>query len=207
MVKMVFATTNQAKFKHVRSILAGSCYTLILQTDAGIVGEAEEERDARATLVQNARIKARYAFERLAEKAYVVADDPGIFITALDGVPGVQTRYWGGDHLTSQERMQYCLEQMQGIHDRSAVFRTAVVLIRPDGTEDVFFGATPGTITTKPRGLHTEGMPYYQIFRPEGSTKTWSQMRSEKITHFSHRGRAFEAMLRALHEKTLSRAH
>jgi len=202
---MVFATRNAAKLEQVRPLFADWYFKLVSQTEVGVLGEGQERRDSAATLFDNARIKARYVFDRLGKKQYVVADDSGVFIRALDGEPGAHTRYWGGENLTVGETVRYALARMQEVDDRYATFRSVIVLVSPNGEEETFQGDVNGFIAYRPCGSVTKGLPFNQIFRPLGRTKTFAEMEPSEVNQFSHRGRAFANMIRALKMRSLQR--
>lgn len=154
--------------------------------EAGVEGEAVEDG---LTLEENATKKALYA-SRNAGGAWAMADDTGIFITALDGRPGIHAARWAGD-VSTEEIMQYCLNALDGAPDRSAVFRTVVVIATPDGATHSFVGEVTGILLESPRKEPQPKMPYSPLFVPDGEELSWAEMSTEHENAISHRGIAF----------------
>jgi XTP/dITP diphosphohydrolase len=121
-----------------------------------------------------------------------MADDTGFFIDALGGEPGVDAAYWGGPGLSTEERAAHCLKRMRDVEDRTASFRTTVVLIAPDGGEHVFTGELRGTILAEAARPPLPKMPYSGIFLPEGETRCLADIEEDGDgAEHTHRGRAF----------------
>lgn len=154
--------------------------------EAGVEGEAIEDG---LTLEENATKKALYASQK-AGGVWAMADDTGIFITALDGRPGIHAARWAGD-VSTEEIMRYCLNALDGASDRSAVFRTVVVIVSPEGNTHTFVGEVAGTLLESPRREPQPKMPYSPIFVPDGEQLSWAEMTTEQENAISHRGIAF----------------
>ncbi len=199
-MRIVVATRNVSKVQQIRALFAGSSLTLVSLNEAGIDGKAPE---TGRTLRENAAEKAWFAYERMITKGWTMSDDTGLFINALNGLPGVRAAVWGGDDITPEERMAYCLKQMNGLSDRSATFRTCVVLISPDAQEYVFFGEASGRLLEKPRVPPQPMMPYSALFVPNRETRSWAEMSTEEENALSHRGKAF-AQVRAVFDAVSS---
>jgi XTP/dITP diphosphohydrolase len=128
-----------------------------------------------------------------------VADDTGLEVAALDGAPGVYSARWAGEGCTYADNRRKLLRELAGATDRRAVFRTCVVVRRPDGSEIVVDGACPGTIADTERG--GRGFGYDAVFAPdEGDGRTFAEMTDAEKHAVSHRGRAFANLLAALGE-------
>ncbi len=194
-MKIILATRNPSKAKQIQAMFAGMPVTITTLTEAGIAGEAVEDGD---TLEANARKKARYVHRR---GCWAMADDTGLFIEALGGRPGIHAARWAGETATTDEIMQYTLNQLDGVIDRAAAFKTVVALITPAGEELLFFGAVRGRLLDAPRTLPQPKMPYSPLFIPDTSDKVWAEMTVEEENAISHRGKAFRQVCQYLKEQ------
>ncbi len=148
-----------------------------------------------ATFLDNARIKAR-AGARQCPGAWVVADDSGIAVDALDGAPGVHSARFGGDGLDDPGRVQALLGAVAGAADRSARFVCVLVAIGPDGAEVVAEGTLEGRLAEAPRGRN--GFGYDPILIPAGETRTCGELAPHEKDAISHRGAAARRLREAL---------
>ena len=150
-----------------------------------------------ATFEENALAKARdaYAATGLAS----VADDSGLEVDALNGMPGVLSARWSGRHGDDFANTSLLLAQMGDVPDdrRAAAFVSACALVSSSG-EVVVRGAWPGSIAREPRG--DGGFGYDPVFLPSGSTRTAAELSPSEKDAVSHRGRALAALLPALRE-------
>lgn len=185
---IILATRNPSKAEQIRAVFKDSSIKVFTLADTGIDGEAVEDGN---TLEENALKKAMFAHEHATVGAWTMADDTGIFIDALTGAPGVRSARWAGKDATTQDIMCYTLERLEEKTNRSATFKTAVVVVAPDGTPHFFTGAVQGHLLESPRVPPQPKMPYSPLFVPEGETKTWAEMTTEQENSISHRGKAF----------------
>lgn len=184
--KLVFATHNAHKLEEVKDIVKDN-FEIVSLTDIGCFEDIEENG---STLLDNARIKARYVKEKYGYDCF--ADDTGLEVDTLDGAPGVfSARYAGVDGHDSQANVRKLLREMDGTTDRKAHFRTVIVLLF-DGKEYVFDGRIDGVIAFAPRG--NEGFGYDPVFQPEGFNMTFAQMSMVAKSEISHRGRALKKL-------------
>lgn len=184
--KLVFATHNAHKLKEVKDIVKDN-FEIVSLTDIGCFEDIEENG---STLLDNARIKARYVKEKYGYDCF--ADDTGLEVDTLDGAPGVfSARYAGGEGHDSQANVRKLLREMDGTTDRKAHFRTVIVLLF-GGKEYVFDGRIDGAIASAPRG--NEGFGYDPVFQPEGFNMTFAQMSMVAKSEISHRGRALKKL-------------
>lgn len=144
------------------------------------------------TLEENALLKARCVVE--ATGLPVVADDTGLEVAALSGAPGVHTARFAGPDASYEDNVRKMLEEMKGVIDRAARFRTVVALAFPDGVEITAEGSIEGRIGEEIRG--DGGFGYDPIFEVEG--ETLSEMGIEQKNQLSHRARAFWALAASL---------
>jgi len=132
-----------------------------------------------------------------------VADDTGLEVDALDGAPGIFAARFAGENATYADNRSKLLGDLAGIEsaDRSARFRTVVMVAWPDGSELVVEGVCEGRIADDQMGV--AGFGYDSIFIPsEGDGRSFAQMSSDEKNKISHRGRAFQALAEALRQRT-----
>ena len=164
---IVFATHNANKLAEIREITVGEVEVLGL-TDIGCHDEIDETGN---TLEENALIKARQVNKRYGYDCF--ADDTGLEVDALNGVPGIYSSRYAGPSCDPEANMQKMLTVLQGIDDRSAQFRTVIALVVND-EEHLFEGIIRGHITREKRG--DKGFGYDPIFVPNGYDLTFAEM-------------------------------
>ena len=146
------------------------------------------------TLEGNAMLKAEYIYEHYGLDCF--ADDTGLEVEALNGEPGVYSaRYAGGEGHNAEANMQKLLQNMQGVQNRKAQFRTVICLIT-NGKKHLFEGIVKGEIIKEKRG--GSGFGYDPIFMPEGYDKTFAELGNETKNKISHRALAVEKLCRFL---------
>ncbi|RIB34692.1 non-canonical purine NTP diphosphatase [Phocaeicola vulgatus] len=188
--KLVFATNNAHKLDEISSIL-GEKVELLSLKDIHCHVDIPETAD---TLEGNAMLKAEYIYKNYGLDCF--ADDTGLEVEALNGAPGVYSaRYAGGEGYNAEANMQKLLQNMQGVQNRKAQFRTAICLIL-DGKKHLFEGIVKGEIIKEKRG--SSGFGYDPIFVPEGYTKTFAELGNETKNKISHRALAVEKLCRFL---------
>lgn len=186
---LVCASANPDKVVEIAAILDGVVELLPRPME---VPDVVEDAD---TLVGNARLKAAAICSATGMAA--VADDTGLEVTALGGAPGVYAARYAGDGCSYADNRHKLLRELGETSDRSAVFRTCVVVSYPDGSELVVDGECRGSITTAEQG--TRGFGYDSVFAPdEAGGRTFAQMSDAEKNEISHRGRAFRKLLVAL---------
>lgn len=187
--RLVCATANPHKVAEIAEILNGLVELLPRPSE---VPDVVEDADS---LEGNARLKATAVC--MATGMPAVSDDTGLFVDALGGSPGVDTAYYAGPEATYAENRSKLLAALEGNENRSAAFRTVVMVVRPDGSEVVATGVCHGTIATAEMG--TRGFGYDPIFIPrDGDGRSFSEMTDAEKNAISHRGRAFTALVTAL---------
>jgi XTP/dITP diphosphohydrolase len=195
MLTLIFATNNQNKVLEVKNLLHGAYHIRSLQ-DIGIDQEIAEPFN---TLEANALEKALVIKRKTGLDCF--AEDTGLFVTALNGEPGVKSARYAGEHCTSLDNILKLLVNMEGIEDRSAIFKTVFCLLSND-KQYVFEGTCKGTIIACQRG--GEGFGYDPLFIPDGSSKTFAEMGLEKKNYFSHRKKAIEKLAAHLSKQELT---
>jgi XTP/dITP diphosphohydrolase len=187
MTRVLLATRNVGKIEELRRIL--SPYGLeLVGLDDGFEPGPETEPDFRG----NALAKAREAAAHSGLPS--VADDSGLSVDALNGMPGVLSARWAGRHGDDVANLELLLGQIADVPGdrRTARFVCAAAAVLPDGRELVVEETVEGRIIDTPRG--TNGFGYDPIFVPEGETRTTAEMPSEEKDAISHRGKAFRAL-------------
>ena len=179
--KFVFATNNAHKLEEVTAIL-GDKIELLSMKDIHCHADIPETAD---TLEGNALLKARYIFEIYNMDCF--ADDTGLEVEALNGAPGVYSARYAGDAHNSEANMRKLLQDMEGIENRKAQFRTVFALII-NGKEHLFEGIVKGEITKHRCG--SSGFGYDPVFIPEGYTQTYAEMGNTLKNKISHRALA-----------------
>ena len=179
--KFVFATNNAHKLEEVTAIL-GDKIELLSMKDIHCLADIPETAD---TLEGNALLKARYIFENYNMDCF--ADDTGLEVEALNGAPGVYSARYAGDAHNSEANMRKLLQDMEGIENRKAQFRTVFALII-NGKEHLFEGIVKGEITKHRCG--SSGFGYDPVFIPEGYTQTYAEMGNTLKNKISHRALA-----------------
>lgn len=193
---IVIATGNAHKveeFNRLAAVFALPDIRFISAKDALADGMPHVVEDA-GTFVGNARLKARALRNRVPADFFVLADDSGLCVDALDGAPGVETAYYAGPQATAQENRAKLLDALRGVpaEKRGAHFVCLLLLISPDGSETVFEGKCAGTIAEADAG--TGGFGYDPVFRPTGCAETFAELDGDVKDRLSHRGNAFAAL-------------
>ncbi|QEU07299.1 RdgB/HAM1 family non-canonical purine NTP pyrophosphatase [Paracoccus yeei] len=193
--RLLVATHNRGKLDEIRAMMAPHGIEVTSAGDMGLPEPAETE----SSFIGNARIKARAAIQ--ATGLPVLADDSGITVDGLDGAPGVYTADWaetpnGRDFMQAMARTWNELEARKVPEPRTAQFRATLILLWPDGHEEIFEGVAPGRLVWPPRGVQGHG--YDPIFVPDGHDLTYAEMTPEQKNAISHRARAFALLEAAL---------
>lgn len=195
-MRLTVATKNRDKIKEIREILQGLPFELYSLTDLGFKEEIEETGD---TFEKNALIKARAVHSRF--KGYVMADDSGLCIDALDGAPGVYSSRFAGEDSGYDYKMARILEMLKDVkvEHRTAGFVCVIALVRPDGSHFTVKGEMKGIIHQKPEG--EKGFGYDPIFYVPKYAKTVAQMSDDLKNIISHRAVALRKMREILDEE------
>jgi XTP/dITP diphosphohydrolase len=189
--RIVLATRNAGKLVELHRILA-ACGIDVALAGLGEFPGAPEVAETGRTFADNALLKARSAAAFTGLPA--VADDSGLCVDALNGMPGVLSARWAGRHGDDQANLDLVLGQLSDVpeSDRGANFACAATLVLPGGAERVVEGRLYGRITRAPRG--TNGFGYDPIFLPDSSRLTTAEMDPPAKDAISHRGRALRAL-------------
>ncbi|GIH48129.1 RdgB/HAM1 family non-canonical purine NTP pyrophosphatase [Microbispora rosea] len=191
MNKVVLATRNAGKIVELRRILAdaGVPVELVGLEAFPHIGDVAE---TGLTFAENALLKAHAVASQSGLPA--IADDSGLCVEALNGMPGIFSARWSGRHGDDDANLDLLLAQIADVPDgrRQAHFACTAALALPTGEEHVVEGAVHGHLIRERRG--TGGFGYDPIFVPDGDTRTTSEMSAEEKNAISHRGKAFRAI-------------
>ena len=182
--RVVIASKNEHKIIEIMDVLKSTGLGVELVQDASWPDVEETE----PTLEGNALLKAREV--RAATGFAVIADDTGLEVDALGGAPGVVSARYAGEGATYDDNVTKLLEEMDGVADRAAQFRTVMVLIDDHGEEIVVEGIMEGEITRARRG--TNGFGYDPVF--EVGERTFAEMTTPEKNEISHRAQALRAL-------------
>ena len=189
--RLVLATANPGKLVELDRILAASGAGVELVSLREFPG-APDVRETGATFAENALLKARAiaAFTGLP----AVADDSGLCVDALNGMPGILSARWAGRHGDDDANLALVLAQLTDVPDdrRGARFACTAALALPSGAEHVTEGTVHGRLIDVPRG--SNGFGYDPIFVPDGYTQTTAELDPAEKDSISHRGRALRAL-------------
>jgi XTP/dITP diphosphohydrolase len=195
---VVLATRNRHKIAELREILAEAGVNLDL-VGVQAFPDAPDVIETGSTFAENALLKARAVAD--ATGLPTLADDSGLCVDALNGMPGVLSARWAGRHGDDLANMDLVLAQVSEVPDerRGAQFVCAAALALPGRQEWVVEGVLSGRLERAPRG--DGGFGYDPVLRPDGEDRTTAEMTAREKNAISHRGRAFRELaplLRAL---------
>jgi XTP/dITP diphosphohydrolase len=189
--RLVLATANRHKLAELARILAAGRVSVSV-TGLDEFPGAPAVRETGATFAENALLKARAiaAFTGLP----AVADDSGLCVDAMNGMPGVLSARWSGKHGDDAANLALLLAQLEDVPDtrRGAHFTCAAALVLPAGREHVSEGTVHGRLIRAGRG--SNGFGYDPVFVPDSSELTTAEMSSEAKDAISHRGRALRGL-------------
>ncbi|REF37655.1 RdgB/HAM1 family non-canonical purine NTP pyrophosphatase [Thermasporomyces composti] len=200
---VLLATHNRKKLDELRRILRP------LVPDVKVLGLDDvppyaEPAETEPTFEGNARLKAQAAVRHTNLPS--LADDSGLCVDAMNGMPGVLSARWAGRQPGRPREYELLLDQLADVPDerRGAAFVASVVLVLPDGTEHVAEGRLTGRIAREPRGQG--GFGYDPVFIPDGESRTLAEMTPEEKDAISHRGRALRRIAPILAKAAAERA-
>jgi XTP/dITP diphosphohydrolase len=191
------ASRNRKKLAELHRVLAAAGITGLDLLTLGDVPPYDEAPETGATFEENALAKARDAFAATGLPS--LADDSGIAVAALNGMPGVLSARWAGGHGDDAANYRVLLAQMSDVPEerRGAAFVSACALVS-DAGEVVVRGEWPGVIAREPLG--DGGFGYDPVFIPEGEARSAAQLGPDEKDSLSHRGRALRLLVPALGE-------
>ncbi|WP_456598959.1 RdgB/HAM1 family non-canonical purine NTP pyrophosphatase [Blastococcus sp. SYSU DS0616] len=195
--RLLLATRNAGKLAELQRLLA-SAVPGVEVVGLRDVQEYPEAPETGATFAENALLKAREAVRYTGLPA--VADDSGLAVDALNGMPGVLSARWSGQHGDDDANTALLLGQLADVPDerRGAAFVCAAALVTPDGAERVLEREWRGRVIREKRG--SNGFGYDPVFVPERLELTSAELEPAEKDARSHRGQAFVALVPVLTE-------
>ena len=196
MTKLLVASRNAKKLAELRRVLDGAGISGLELISLDAVEPFDEAPEIGAAFEENALAKARDGFA--ATGLPTLADDSGLEVSALRGMPGVLSARWSGGHGDDVANYSLLLAQMHDVPDfrRGAAFISACALVSGPADITVVRGSWPGVIAREPLGQ--EGFGYDPVFIPEGQTRSAAQLTPAEKDAASHRGRALALLVPAL---------
>jgi len=194
--RLLLATQNRGKVSEIIPLLDGIVASVMCLADLTTRYGVEE---TASTFEGNAVLKAETLFT--ATGIMTLADDSGLEVDALDGMPGVRSARFAGADAADEENNAKLLGMLRPVADmsrRTARFRCAMALAMPGGTR-TFEGAVEGIIAVHPAGTH--GFGYDPLFIPAGYTQTFAELGPGIKLKLSHRTRALEKVVAFLKSK------
>ncbi|WP_448613756.1 RdgB/HAM1 family non-canonical purine NTP pyrophosphatase [Modestobacter sp. URMC 112] len=195
--RLLLATRNPGKLAELQRLLS-SAVPGVEVVGLRDVPEYPEAPETGATFEDNALLKAREAVRYTGLPA--VADDSGLAVDALNGMPGVLSARWCGRHGDDAANTALLLGQLADVPDerRGGAFVCAAALVTPEGTDYVLERQWRGSVAREPRG--SNGFGYDPVFVPEGLSVTAAELNPAEKDARSHRGQAFAALVPVLAE-------
>jgi XTP/dITP diphosphohydrolase len=197
--KVLLATANTKKLAELQRILdtaLGS--SRVTSVGLGDFDDYPDVPETGLTFGENALLKAREGARRTGLPT--VADDSGLAVDALNGMPGVFSARWSGRHGDDDANLDLVLAQISDVPDehRGAAFVCAAALVLPNGREHLVEGRQPGRIIRVRRG--TGGFGYDPVFLGEGQDRTNAELSAEEKDAISHRGKALRNLAKVIAE-------
>lgn len=191
------ASSNKGKIDEFK-ILLNEIPNLQLHLQNEIAGFSQRPEDGKSFL-ENARIKAR-TLKAVRSQDWVMADDSGLEVEGLGGLPGIHSSRYAGPKASDSENMLKLLKMMslRPMANRNACFKATLVVYTPQGEEWIFEGRLDGEITLKPAGLN--GFGYDPVFKPKGESHTLAEIEPGFKNRNSHRAQACREFLKKLRE-------
>lgn len=190
--QVVLATNNSRKLAELRRVMA------VAAPDVTVLGLADlepypEPAETESTFAGNAVLKARACTEATGLPA--LADDSGIAVEVLNGMPGVRSARWAGPEGDDEANNALLLRQLSDVpaERRTARFVCAMAFTRPGAEPEVREGVMPGAVVTTPAG--SGGFGYDPLFRADGERVTTAELSPERKDEISHRGKAIRAIV------------
>jgi XTP/dITP diphosphohydrolase len=192
---VALASRNAGKLREIRSILASAAVRVRVASADEYPGwepPEETEPDYQGNALLKARSLATFS------GVPALADDSGIEVDALEGLPGPRSARFAGEGATDEENLAKLIAAIGHVPavERTARYRCVAVLVTPDGSEEIAEGTVQGILVTVPRG--TGGFGYDPIFVPLSSDRTMSELSPEEKDSISHRGKAFRGIVPAI---------
>ena len=193
-MKLVFASNNKNKIQEIQALVPNTIQIISLE-DIGCTEDIPETAD---TIEGNAILKANYVTEKYGYDCF--ADDTGLEVEVLNGVPGVYSARYAGEQKDANDNMDKLLSELKDKSNRKANFKT-VIALNLNGEQNLFTGIINGKIIEEKIG--TNGFGYDPIFVANGYEKTFAELSMEEKSTISHRGIAVKELILFLQKLNL----
>ncbi len=192
-LELIVATRNRGKIREIREALKGLGLRLYALSDFDEIPEIEEDGKS---FTENALKKARF-YSKIFGKL-TLADDSGLEVERLKGMPGIYSARYAGERASNRENNQKLLKEMEGIplSKRRARFKCVMALVSPDGKEAITEGTCQGRIGMRQTGKR--GFGYDPLFILPEYGKTMAQLPLKEKNRISHRGKALRKLRKTL---------
>lgn len=191
MTELIFATNNAHKLSEIAEAVK-SDFKILSLADIGFTDDIAETEN---TLEGNALLKAKHIHNLFHKNCF--ADDTGLEVEALDGMPGVYSARYAGPGHNHEKNMDKLLDELINKENRKARFRTVISLIFNEKVHS-FEGIVNGSILNEKHGK--EGFGYDPVFQPDGYTLSFAEMDLTEKNKISHRGIAVRKLIAFLKE-------
>jgi XTP/dITP diphosphohydrolase len=185
-INLIFATSNQNKVLEIQKILPKKFNIKSLKD----LNYFEDVPENETTIEGNAVFKAKYIYKKF--NINVFADDTGLEVEALNGLPGVHSARYAGKTRNSEKNIKKLLKNLKNIKNRNARFKTVIALII-DNKLHIFSGIVEGYILDSPKG--NNGFGYDPIFCPNGFDKSFAELTLKEKNLISHRSLAMKKLI------------
>lgn len=187
MPQLIIASGNAHKVEEFEGLLDGLGFDVVSAKVCGGMPEVDENGD---TFAANAQLKAEALRELAPADAWVLADDSGLEVDALNGAPGIYSARYAGSEASDGANLAKLLDALKSVPDgqRGARFRCVLCLIDPDGFISHYDGSCEGQMAQGATG--SEGFGYDPAFVPDGYTQSFGELGEAVKSELSHRARA-----------------
>lgn len=190
--RLIVATSNSGKVGEYRELLKPLPISVHNLDEFPPIAPPDE---TGVTFEENARLKASFYAKALGE--WVIADDSGLCVDALDGQPGVHSARFAGEDSGYSEKMRLMLEMMKNVTERSARFACVIAVADPSGNIPIIgSGVCEGDIANEPLG--NGGFGYDPLFIPKGYALTFGELSADEKHSISHRRKATNELIRQM---------
>jgi XTP/dITP diphosphohydrolase len=188
-LEVIVATRNQGKIREIRGALKGLGLRIYALSDFPDVPEIEEDGKS---FIENALKKARF-YSKVFGKL-TLADDSGLEVDGLKGMPGIYSARYSGERASSRKNNQKLLKEMEGIpfSKRGARFKCIMAMVSPNGKEAMTEGICKGRIGMREKGRR--GFGYDPLFILPKYGKTMAELSLKEKNRISHRGKALRKL-------------
>lgn len=206
-MKIYLASGNAHKvqeFQAIADAAKGKGAATVEFVSAKAVGGMPAVVEDSGTFVGNARKKAHALKAKLSEEAWVLADDSGICVEALEGGPGVESAYFAGPQGDPAANLKKLVEVMRDVPEgkRGAYFMCVLILLGPGKVERTVEERVSGTLLVEPQG--GAGFGYDPLFVPAGESRSYAELNEAEKNRISHRARAAGKMITWLTSQAVS---